>query len=169
MYPNGTDSNKPDLLSQQLSLRETMPVEFKARRWTLRVIALLLAGQAIILLAILWVGVTSLNWQQEFRKVVLSMTVRETLLLGGFLLPMALWGLSTAMELWQARRRAWLRAMMAQGMLLIFCLSSYFVQQGEWFIYLLMLTCIIIVLYLNAYDVRLSFTSREPKNRIRSL
>lgn len=169
MYPNGTDSNKPDLLSQQLSLRETMPVEFKARRWTLRVIALLVAGQAIILLAILWVGVTSLNWQQEFRKVVLSMTVRETLLLGGFLLPMALWGLSTAMELWQARRRAWLRAMMAQGMLLIFCLSSYFVQQGEWFIYLLMLTCIIIVLYLNAYDVRLSFTSREPKNRIRSL
>ena len=54
MYPNEADSNEPDLLSQQLSLRETMPVELQARRWTLRVIALLLAGQAIILLAILW-------------------------------------------------------------------------------------------------------------------
>lgn len=168
MYPEGIDPKEPGPMSQHLRIGETMPVEIKARRWTLRVIALLLAGQAMILVAIIWVGVASLDWEQEFRKVMLSITVRDTLLLGGFLLPMAIYGLSTAMELWRARRRAWLRAMMVQGMLLIFCLSSYVVQQGEWFIYLLMLTCIIIVLYLNTYDVRLSFTSREPKNRIRS-
>jgi hypothetical protein len=144
---------------------ETMRVEVLARRWTMRVIALLLAGQAVILVAIIWVTMASLNWEQEFRDVMLSITVLDSFLLGGLLLPMAIFGLFTAFALWMGQRSAWLRAMTAQGILLIFCLSSYVANRGERFIFLLMLTCIIIVLYLNTYDVRLSYTSREYKNQ----
>jgi hypothetical protein len=143
---------------------DTMRVEVLARRWTTRVIALLLAGQAAILIAIISVMISSLNWQQELRFVLVSMRVLDALLLGGLLLPMAVFDLFTAMGLWLGQRSAWLRAMMAQGILLIFCLSSYVANRGERFIYLLMLTCIVLVLYLNTYDVRLAFNSREAKN-----
>lgn len=146
----------------------TMQVEVLARRWTMRVIALLLSAQAAILVAIIWVTVSSLNWALQFRLVFLSMTVMDTLLLGGLLLPMAVFNVFTSMGLWLGQRSAWLRAMTAQGILLIFCLSSYVANRGERFIYLLMLTCIIMVLYLNTYDVRLAFTSREPKNATNS-
>ena len=146
----------------------TMRVEDLARRWTMRVVALLLAGQAAILVAIIWMTVSSLNWALQFRYVFLSMTVMDTLLLGGLLLPMAVFNVFTAMGLWLGQRSAWLRAMMAQGILLIFCLSSYVAHRGERFIYLLMLTCIILVLYLNTYEVRLTFTSRDAKNSTNS-
>lgn len=144
----------------------TMRVEVKARQWTMRVIALLLAGQAATLAAISWVMISSLNWELEFRYVIVSMRVLDALLLGGLLVPMAIFDLFTAMGLWFGQRSAWLRAMMSQGILLIFCLSSYVANRGEHFIFLLMLTCIVLVLYLNTYDVRLSFTSRETKNSV---
>jgi len=141
-----------------------MRVEVQARRWTMRVIALLLAGQAAILLTIIWLTISNLNWQQEFSDVVDSMTAMDIAILGGLLLPMALFDLFTATGLWLGKRGAWLQAMTGQGILLIFCLSSYVSHRGERFIYLLMLTCIVLVLYLNTYDVRLSFNSREFKN-----
>jgi hypothetical protein len=144
----------------------TMRVEVKARQWTVRVIALLLGGQAATLAAISWVMMSSLNWELEFRYVLVSMRVLDALLLGGLLLPMAVFDLFTAVGLWVGQRSAWLRAMMSQGILLIFCLSSYVANRGERFIFLLMLTCIVLVLYLNTYDVRLSFNSRETKNSI---
>jgi hypothetical protein len=147
---------------------DTMRVEVQARRWTMRVIALLLAGQAFIVLAIIWLTIASLNWEQALRRVMLSITVLDTVLLGGLLLPMAVFEFFTAAGMWLGQRTAWLRAMMAQGILLIFCLSSYVANRGENFIYLLMLTCIVIVLYLNTYDVRLTFNSRETKHQRRS-
>src|SRR5687767_2388424 len=87
---------------------ETMRVEVQARRWTMRVIALLLAGQAAILVTIIWITVSSFDWEREFRDVMLSMTVLDSLLLGGLLLPMAVFDLFTAMGLWLGQRGAWL-------------------------------------------------------------
>jgi hypothetical protein len=167
-HPDSTGSQsisptEPEISSDAI-LIDTMRVEVQARRWTMRVIALLLAGQAAILLAIIWVTVSSLNWELELRYVMRSMTVLDSVLLGGLLLPMAVFDLFTAAGLWLGQRSAWLRAMMSQGILLIFCLSSYVANRGERFIYLLMLTCIVLVLYLNNYDVRLSFNSREFKS-----
>jgi hypothetical protein len=144
---------------------DSMRVEVQARRWTMRVIALLLAGQAAILVAIIWLTVSRLNWELQFRYVMRSMTVMDTLLLGGLLLPMAVVDFLTAMGMWWGQRSSWLRAMMTQGILLIFCLSSYVSNRGHNYIFLLMLTCIVLVLYLNTYDVRLTFISREAKNR----
>lgn len=143
---------------------DRMRVEGQARRWTMRVIALLLVGQAVILLAIIWLMVSNLDWTKDFSQVMHAMTLLDTVLLGGLLLPMALFDLLTAMGLWLGQRSAWLRAMIAQGILLIFCLSSYVANRREDFIYLLMLTCIVLVLYLNTYDVRVSFTGREDED-----
>ena len=168
MRPERIDAEKLVQISSHSPGGDTMPVEIQARRWTLRVIALLLAGQAMILVAIIWLSLRGLNWDQEFSLVMRSFTVRDALLLGGLLSPVAIFDMVTALDLWKGRRGAWLRAMISQGILLIFCLSSYIVSRDEWFIYLLMLTCILLVLYLNTYDVRLSFTSRESKNRTSS-
>src|SRR5262245_39331573 len=143
---------------------DPMRVEVLARRWTMRVIALLLAGQAAILLTIIWLSISDLNWAQDFSDVMDSMSLMGRLLLGGLLLPMSIFDLFIAVGLWFGKRGAWLQAMTAQGILLIFCLSSYVSHRGERFIYLLMLTCIVIVLYLNTYDVRLAFNSRESKS-----
>jgi hypothetical protein len=167
MRHEGADRETFVPVSTESISMNNMRVEVQARRWTMRVIALLLAGQAAILVAIIWVTVASLNWELAFRDVMLSITVLDTLLLGGLLLPMAIFDLFTALGLWIGQRSAWLRAMTSQGILLIFCLSSYVANRGERFIYLLMLTCIVLVLYLNTYDVRLSFNSREFKNQSR--
>lgn len=144
---------------------DTMGVEIQARRWTVRVIALLMAGQAVLLIAIIWVTMSTFNWELPFSVMIGSITLMDRLLLGGLLLPMAIFDLITAIGLWLGQRGAWLRAMMTQGILLIFCLSSYVAGRHEQVIYMLMLTCIVLVLYLNTYDVRLSFNSREPKNQ----
>jgi branched-subunit amino acid transport protein AzlD len=147
---------------------ETMRVEVRARRWTMRVIALLLAGQTAILFINIWRMLGSLNWELEFSAMLRSMRMVDALLLGGLLMPVAVFDLYTAISMWLGQRGAWLRAMMVQGILLIFCLSSYVVDRAEEFVYLLMLTCIVLVLYLNNYDVRLSLTSRETENAANS-
>jgi hypothetical protein len=165
IYQDGKDHEDVAHLSAEPIPIETMRVEVQARRWTMRVIALLLTGQAAILVAIIWVTMAKFNWELPFEVMMRSIRVVDSLLLGGLLLPMALFDLVTAMGLWLGQRSAWLRAMMAQGILLIFCLSSYVADRDEQFIYLLMLTCIILVLYLNTYDVRLTFNSREPRNQ----
>src|SRR5687767_5888864 len=100
MRQDGSDRQALAQMNSATLPIETMRVEVQARRWTMRVIALLVAGQAAILLAIIWVTVASLNWEQEFRDVMLSITVLDTLLLGGLLLPMALFDLFTALGLW---------------------------------------------------------------------
>ena len=143
-------------------------VDVKARRLVLRVIALLLAVQAVTLVVITWVYATRLDWEQELTDVMLSVRAVDTVFLGGFLLPMALFGLMVAWDMWRGRRGAWLRAMITQGILLIFCLSSYVANRGESFISVLMLLCIVLVLYLNTNDVRLSFYGRSAKRRTHS-
>jgi hypothetical protein len=168
MRQDGKDHEAPPHMSTNALPIQSMRVEVQARRWTMRVIALLMTGQTAILVAIIWHTMSTFNWELQFREMVRSIRVVDSLLLGGLLLPMALFDLVTAMGLWVGQRGAWLRAMMAQGILLIFCLSSYVANRGEQYIYLLMLTCIVLVLYLNTYDVRLSFNSRELKNQSRS-
>jgi hypothetical protein len=143
-------------------------VDFKARRLVLRVIALLLAVQAVTLAVITWVYGARLDWEQELADVMLSARAVDTLFLGGLLLPMALFGMAAAWDMWRGRRGAWLRAMIAQGILLIFCLSSYVANRGENFVYVLMLLCIVLVLYLNTNDVRLSFYGHAAKRRTHS-
>lgn len=140
-------------------------VERQARRWTVRVIALLLVLQAFSLVGISVIYLARVNWDLELGDVMLSVMALEALLLAAFLTPIGLFELITAWGVWFGRPPSWLNAMIAQGVLLIFCLSSYVTGRGESFIYLLMLMCIVLVLYLNANDVRLSFRGNSNKTR----
>lgn len=140
-------------------------VERQARRWTVRVIALLLVLQAGALVTISGIYLMRVNWDLELGDVMLSVRALEAVLLAAFLTPVGLFELTTAVGVWFGRRGAWLHAMIVQGILLIFCLSSYVTGRGESFIFLLMLICIVLVLYLNANDVRLSFSSSRTKTR----
>ena len=139
------------------------PVNLKARRWTLRVISLLLCVQAGLLGATALSFWISVDWQRELEDVMPSVRALDILFLGGFLIPLALVEIVTAAQLWLAQRGAWLRAMVVQGILLIFCLSSYMSRSDQPFIYIFMLTAIVIVLYLNTNDVRLAFTTRSTR------
>lgn len=143
------------------------PVDVKARRWTLRVIALLLVVQATLLIGISAVVISRIHWGQEFEDVILSLGALDTILLVALLGPLALFELVTALSMWLGRGGTWLRAMIVQGILLIFCLSSYVAQRRDSFIFLLMLSCIIIVLYLNTNDVRLTYQSSLLRHRER--
>lgn len=149
-------------------LTNETPIDVKARRWTLRVIALLLVVQATLLIGISAVVISRIHWEQEFEDVVLSLSVLDTILLVALLGPLALFELVTALSMWLGRGGTWLRAMIVQGILLIFCLSSYVAQRRDSFIFLLMLSCIIIVLYLNTNDVRLTYQSSLFRHRERS-
>src|SRR5687768_16157701 len=115
MHQDGTDSEVFVQIDTDGAPVDTMRVEVQARRWTMRVIALLLAGQAAILMAIIWVTMSTFNWELPFRVMIRSIRVLDSLLLGGLLLPMALFDVITAMGLWLGQRGAWLRAMTAQG------------------------------------------------------
>ena len=137
-----------------------VPVDIRSRRWTMRVIALLLAVQALALLTISGIYISRLPWGGGDLQVVLEAPAAlDTILLVGLLGPLAIFELATAVSMWLLRVGAWLRAMIVQGILLIFCLSSYVAHRRESFIYLLMLTCILIVLYLNTNDVRVTYQS----------
>ena len=131
----------------------------------MRLIALLLVVQALTLVAISGVYLVRVDWNLELGDVMLSVGAQEAVLLALLLTPIGLFELATALGVWLRRPAAWLHAMMVQGILLIFCLVSYVTGRGESFIYLLMLICIVLVLYLNANDVRLSFSSRRAAHR----
>lgn len=155
-------------MNDRTLLAGDVPVEAKARRWTLRVIAQLLFVQALLLIGVCAVVISRVAWEQELEDVTLSLAALDTLLLVALLGPLAVFDLTTAVGMWFGGRGAWLRAMIIQGILLIFCLSSYVAQRRESFIYLLMLSCIIIVLYLNTNDVRLSYQNGLSQRRERS-
>ncbi len=155
-------------MNDRILLAADVPAEAKARRWTLRVIALLLVIQATLLIGISAVVISRIDWAQELEDVMLSLTALDTILLVALLGPLAVFELVTALGMWLGGGSLWLRAMVIQGILLIFCLSSYVAQRREAFVYLLMLTCIIIVLYLNTNDVRLTYQNRRLQRRARS-
>lgn len=140
-------------------------VDREARRWTVRLIALLLVLQALTLVTISGIYLMRVDWDLELGDVMLSVPALEAVLLALLLTPIGLFELATALGVWMRRPDAWLHAMIVQGILLIFCLVSYVTNRGESFIYLLMLICIVLVLYLNANDVRLSFSSRRTSVR----
>src|SRR5690606_31644689 len=120
---------------------------------------LLLVVQAMLLFGISAVVLNRINWQLEVADLVLSSAALDSLLLLLLLGPLGVFELVSAVGMWLGGGGAWLRAMIVQGVLLSFCLSSYIANRREGFIYLLMLTCIIIVLYLNTNDVRLAYQS----------
>lgn len=134
----------------------------KPNLWPIRLISLLLVLQAVGLLVLGLIWVLQIDWRQDPLTWPESGPVAERLLLGLLLLPVALFLLLTAVGVLFMQRAAWLTAMLAQGFLLFNGLSNYFADSStlpdSHLFYLILLSAILMVLYLNSNDVRHRFT-----------
>jgi len=77
-----------------------------------------------------------------------------------FFLPPAVLLLVAGLSLILLRRRGWLLASIAQGVILLVCLFSY-PDPRPGFAYPIIAYCILMVLYLNSRDVRAVFHSKR--------
>lgn len=73
---------------------------------------------------------------------------------------MAILALVTAMRFLRLRRSAWVHAMLLQGLSLLLAIGLY-LQERPFYVYLIMVNCIFMVLYLNYSDVLVAFRSED--------
>jgi hypothetical protein len=136
--------------------------------WPVQVLSLLLAGQSLGFLALIGYQIWQIDWEYEFNQPELSQRVLDLLSLNTLLLLLALMLGFTAIGFALVRHSAWLIAMLCQGSTLMLCLLVYFdksmpFHNTNW-LYLIMLSCVGMVLYLNNNDVRLAFSERHASN-----
>ena len=144
-------------MEQPVSVSEPIPVDEQVRQWALHVISLLLGLQALGMSAYIIQTFLAVQWQVELPRGQLSAAAMDVIVFGFLLLPLALLGAWTAIGFQLKQRRAWQQAMVMQGTLLAICLITYVSGRRMGWLYLLMLSCIIIVLYLNTNEMRFTF------------
>lgn len=97
------------------------------------------------------------NWIRERALTGLSAAAVDTLLFSVLSIPLAIFGGQAVVGLLRRKKVAWLQAMSIQALLLIFALSSYVLQEANSLTYWTLVSCIIVVMYLNTHEVRTSF------------
>jgi hypothetical protein len=154
----------------------------KASSRPIKAIGLLLILQAIGLIAIAAYDLQQVDWQQvqiEFspqpqegleitldvpQEQEVGLEVVRAIEVAIFFVPPVVLAILGALGFLFFSRRGWLLAALAQTLSLWACLQLYY----EWnpgFIYPVMLYCILMVLYLNSYNVRVVFHSRRELPR----
>jgi hypothetical protein len=106
-------------------------------------------------------SITRLDWSfltQEAEIIQDAMTPGyiEAISLGAMFIPLALLALVAAVGFVFLFRIGWLLGSIAQGLILLACLNLYF-QYKPVFVYPIMVYSIIMVLYLNSFEVRIAF------------
>lgn len=119
----------------------------------------LLLFQAIGLALISAVNFSRLN-------IVLELTPRDFYvdlpagLRGWAFASMAILALITGVRFLRLRHTAWMHAMLLQGLSLLLAIGLY-LQERPFYVYLIMINCIFMVLYLNYSDVLMAFRPEE--------
>lgn len=130
----------------------------KVNHWPVRVVSLLLIVQSFGLATIAIYFLRSINWADEVTYLIVSVHVQDTALSILLFAGVAAILLLTAILLYLRWAGAWLMAMGLQGFALSYCLTIYFFTnahlRASLFLYLIMLSSIVLVLYLNTTDVR---------------
>ena len=136
----------------------------RVRQWQIHAVSLLLLLQAIGILGISLYLFSRVDWDLEWSDVTLSATALEIASFLFFFVPLAVMLIFAAIGFFFLWRAAWLMAMIEQGLSLFGCLAIYFTFESALnnsnFIYLLMFYSILMVLYLNNNDVRISFQTK---------
>ena len=123
-----------------------------------RAIGVLLILEVIVIVALGGYEFFQLDWraidlddpsQREIEAAVFALLV-----------PSAVLTLMSAMSFLFLRRRGWLMAAIGQGLSLAVCLWLYTLFQPD-YVYPIMAYCILMILYLNSYDVRVVFYPRR--------
>ena len=149
----------------------------KKRSWPIYIITVLLLGQALIGvylgtrvwqdrtwdLSRDWFMLTAYisTWWGQAPAVNVPATGAVSTLEFLLLLPLAPIIVINAFGFFLLRPLGWLAAMMMQGLILAICLNQY-LQTEKFFIYPMMLYAILMVLYLNAFHVRVIFLTPVP-------
>ncbi len=139
----------------------SVPLPAKSGSWPVRATAVLLLLQAIGLGGYSGYRITRLDWSfltQEAEIIQDAMTPGyiEAISLGAMFIPLALLALVAAVGFVFLFRIGWLLGAIAQGLILLACLNLYF-QYKPVFVYPIMVYSIIMVLYLNSFEVRIAF------------
>lgn len=122
-------------------------------------VALLMVLQAGGLAFVTVIYLSQVNWIRERALTGLSTTAVDTVLFSILSIPLALFAGRAVYGLLQIKKGAWLQAMMIQALLLVFALSSYVLEASNNLTYWTLVSCIIVVLYLNTHEVRGSFNA----------
>jgi len=140
--------------------------------WPIRSISLLLIVQAVGLLSYNIYQIAQFEWEQEIYDVSFSTEFLYAGTIALIFAPIAIMLFFVALGFSYRRPVAWLAAMMLQGLILLSCLIFYFLPDDKYshdWIYPIMLYTILMVLYINARDIRLIFQKRDRKPYIRPI
>jgi hypothetical protein len=96
----------------------------------------------------------------ESRLQALALQLVEAGVFVVFFLPPALLMLLAGLGFLLLKRRGWLLAAIAQGVSLGVCLWLY-AELDPYYVYPIMVYCILMIMYLNSHDVRVVFHSRS--------
>ena len=124
-----------------------------------RVIGLLLLLEVIGLVGLGAYEFLQVDWQRVRFEGEPSRQVIEAAALVLFA-PPAVLTLLSALSFLLLRRRGWLLAAIAQGLSVAVCLWLYSQIQPV-YVYPIMAYCVLMILYLNSYDVRVVFLSGQ--------
>ena len=133
------------------------PAEFSYR--PIRVIGLLLVLEVVGLAALGAYEFTQVDWQGVRPDATPPQQVIEVLAFALFV-PSAVLTLLSALSFLLLRRKGWLLAAIGQGLSVAVCLWLYSTLR-PWYIYPVMAFCVLMVLYLNSRDVRMTFHPRR--------
>jgi len=143
--------------------------------WLVRIISLLLVVQALAHLLYCLYEWLQFDWQQEL-NVALSVEAEEALIIFSAFVPILIALLLVALGFLYRRRVAWMAAMTLQGLILLACLTFYFLEgenlfleKGNEWLYPSMLYAILMVFYINARDTRLIFQRSRLKPYVRPI
>ncbi len=133
--------------------------------WPLRAISLLLFLQMVGLCLITAYYLQQIDWEQELYDTMPSIAALDIMVWTAVVVPLVILLFITAIGFFFRRSFAWHSAMTLQGLMLLSCLTIYFltnsVLRSSHLLYFSMLYCILMVLYLNTSDVRMAFHVRH--------
>jgi hypothetical protein len=134
--------------------------EARRRPWAVTAIGLLLLVQAAGLLGM---GAFDLAaaYLSNFPAAVSALAkllsgAASSIVLGAIFVSLSILAVLAAFGFLRLRRTAWTAAMLVQGLALLVALVLYF-RGKSWYAYILMFYGILMVLYMNTYDVRMAF------------
>jgi hypothetical protein len=133
------------------------PAEISYR--PIRVIGGLLVLEVIGLAVLSAYEFTQVDWRSVRLDATPPQQVIEVLAFALFL-PSAVLTLLSALSFLLLRRKGWLLAAIGQGLSVAVCLWLYSTLQ-PWYVYPIMAYCVLMVLYLNSRDVRMTFYPRR--------
>lgn len=164
--PQGEPESSPGLvreIAEELreGARRTVEADRASRR-SVRVVGVILLAQTAALSLVGFSRTAQLGWQRLLPGAP-SISFEDAIFTT-FFLPSGVLALLAGLSFLLLTRRGWTLAALSQGLSLGGCLWFYADSQPT-FIYPLMVLCIIVVLYLNSYDVRVRFDTRPGDPR----